>query len=575
MLILRGAPALSDFRLQKILNRLVPVAGPGVRVSAEFVHFVDVDADLGDAAAGVLQRLLEYGPAHGEPGEDGQLFLVVPRPGTISPWSSKATDIAHNCGLSEIRRIERGIAYWVGAGDHVGVAAIAAQLHDRMTQVVLQDLDSAAVLFRHAEPRPFRQVDVLQGGRTALLAANSELGLALSDDEVDYLVESFSALHRNPSDVELMMFAQANSEHCRHKIFNASWTIDGEAQPHSLFAMIRNTTEKSPDDVLSAYKDNAAVIRGSEGYRFYPDPLTGAYGRHDEDIHILMKVETHNHPTAISPDPGAATGAGGEIRDEGATGVGAKPKAGLCGFSVSNLRIPGAVQPWEEDFGKPGRIVSALDIMLEGPIGAAAFNNEFGRPNLLGYFRTFEEKVPAAQGDELRGYHKPIMLAGGLGNIRAGHVEKKAFPAGTPLIVLGGPAMLIGLGGGAASSMASGTSAEDLDFASVQRANPEMERRCQEVIDRCWQRGGDNPILFIHDVGAGGLSNALPELVHDGERGGRFELREVPNDDLGMSPMEIWCNESQERYVLAVARDRLAAFEAICERERCPYAVVG
>ena len=575
MLILRGAPALSDFRLQKVLARLIPVAGRDVRVSAEFMHFVDVDADLSDADTRVLQRLLDYGPAHGEPSENGALFLVVPRPGTISPWSSKATDIAHNCGLREIRRIERGVAYWVDARGEVDGGAIAAQLHDRMTQVVLQDLDAASVLFRHAEPRPYRQVDVLEGGRAALLTANGELGLALSEDEIDYLVDSFSALRRNPSDVELMMFAQANSEHCRHKIFNAGWTIDGEAQPHSLFAMIRNTTERSPGDVLSAYKDNAAVIRGSEGYRFYPDPQTGAYGRHDEEIHILMKVETHNHPTAISPDPGAATGAGGEIRDEGATGVGAKPKAGLCGFSVSNLRIPGATQPWEEDFGKPGRIVSALDIMLEGPIGAAAFNNEFGRPNLLGYFRTFEEKVPAAQGEELRGYHKPIMLAGGLGNIRAGHVEKKAFPAGTPLIVLGGPAMLIGLGGGAASSMASGTSAEDLDFASVQRANPEMERRCQEVIDRCWQHGNDNPILFIHDVGAGGLSNALPELVHDGERGGRFELREVPNDDLGMSPMEIWCNESQERYVLAVARDRLAAFEAICERERCPYAVVG
>ncbi|HOP16350.1 MAG TPA: phosphoribosylformylglycinamidine synthase, partial [Gammaproteobacteria bacterium] len=570
MLILRGAPALSDFRLQKVLARLIPVAGRDVRVSAEFMHFVDVDADLSDADTRVLQRLLDYGPAHGEPSENGALFLVVPRPGTISPWSSKATDIAHNCGLREIRRIERGVAYWVDARGEVDGGAIAAQLHDRMTQVVLQDLDAASVLFRHAEPRTYRQVDVLEGGRAALLTANGELGLALSEDEIDYLVDSFSALRRNPSDVELMMFAQANSEHCRHKIFNAGWTIDGEAQPHSLFAMIRNTTERSPGDVLSAYKDNAAVIRGSEGYRFYPDPQTGAYGRHDEEIHILMKVETHNHPTAISPDPGAATGAGGEIRDEGATGVGAKPKAGLCGFSVSNLRIPGAAQPWEEDFGKPGRIVSALDIMLEGPIGAAAFNNEFGRPNLLGYFRTFEEKVPAAQGEELRGYHKPIMLAGGLGNIRAGHVEKKAFPAGTPLIVLGGPAMLIGLGGGAASSMASGTSAEDLDFASVQRANPEMERRCQEVIDRCWQHGNDNPILFIHDVGAGGLSNALPELVHDGERGGRFELREVPNDDLGMSPMEIWCNESQERYVLAVARDRLAAFEAICERERCP-----
>ncbi|MCG6967406.1 MAG: phosphoribosylformylglycinamidine synthase [Chromatiaceae bacterium] len=577
MLILRGAPALSDFRLNKLQQRLAGVCAGSLQLGAEFMHFIELDGELNAAELQVLERLLEYGPAHGDTREAGQLFLVVPRQGTISPWSSKATDIAHNCGLTAIRRIERGIAYWIDGVDMDGTlrAAIAAQLHDRMTQMVLVDMADAGILFRHAEPRPFSSIDVLGSGRAALVAANDELGLALSDDELDYLVESFTALGRNPSDVELMMFAQANSEHCRHKIFNANWSVDGEAQPHSLFAMIRHTTERAPADVLSAYKDNAAVIRGSEGYRFYPDPLTGVYGRHDEDIHILMKVETHNHPTAISPDPGAATGVGGEIRDEGATGLGAKPKAGLCGFSVSNLRIPGGEQPWESDFGKPGRIVSALDIMLEGPIGAAAFNNEFGRPNLLGYFRTFEERVPAGQGEELRGYHKPIMLAGGMGNVRSAHVEKHSFPAGTPLVVLGGPAMLIGLGGGAASSMASGTSAEDLDFASVQRANPEMERRCQEVIDRCWERGDDSPILFIHDVGAGGLSNALPELVHDAGRGGSFELRAVPNDDPGMSPMEIWCNESQERYVLAVARDRLAAFEAICERERCPYAVVG
>jgi len=577
MLTLRGAPALSEFRLRKLLARLSGIVPGRPRLGAEFMHFVEIDGELSASEREVLERLLDYGPAHGDTPEEGALFLVVPRPGTISPWSSKASDIAHNCGLAKVRRIERGIAYWLGGVelDDAARTAMAAQLHDRMTQIVLAELDAAEILFRHAEPRPFTLVDVLGGGRQALVAANGELGLALSDDEVGYLVDSFRALGRNPSDVELMMFAQANSEHCRHKIFNASWTIDGETQGASLFAMIRHTTERSPGDVLSAYKDNAAVIRGSEGYRFYPDPASGVYGRHDEDIHILMKVETHNHPTAISPDPGAATGVGGEIRDEGATGIGAKPKAGLCGFSVSNLRIPGAEQPWESDFGRPGRIVGALDIMLEGPIGGAAFNNEFGRPNLLGYFRTFEEQVPGGEGEELRGYHKPIMLAGGLGNIRAAHVEKKAFPPGTPLIVLGGPAMLIGLGGGAASSMASGTSAEDLDFASVQRANPEMERRCQEVIDRCWQAGGENPILFIHDVGAGGLSNALPELVHDAGRGGRFELREVPNDDLGMSPMEIWCNEAQERYVLAVDRARLAAFEAICERERCPYAVVG
>ncbi len=575
MLTLRGAPALSEFRLNKLQKRLSAVVGEGVGLSAEYIHFVEFNGDLAGSDRQLMERLLDYGPAHGTTSEEGQLFLVIPRPGTISPWSSKATDIAHNCGLGQVRRIERGIAYWVDGADRAVRADVGAQLHDRMTQVVLADMDAAGMLFRHAQPRPFTSVDVLQGGRTALVAANSELGLALSEDEVDYLAESFAALGRNPSDVELMMFAQANSEHCRHKIFNASWSIDGKPQAHSLFAMIRNTTELAPGDVLSAYTDNAAVIRGCEGYRFYPDPETGAYGRHDEDIHILMKVETHNHPTAISPDPGAATGAGGEIRDEGATGIGGKPKAGLCGFSVSNLRIPGAEQPWETDFGKPDRIVSALDIMLEGPIGAAAFNNEFGRPNLLGYFRSFEQLVPSDAGEELRGYHKPIMLAGGLGNIRAGHVDKKAFPAGTPLVVLGGPAMLIGLGGGAASSMASGTSAEDLDFASVQRANPEMERRCQEVIDRCWQRGDDNPILFVHDVGAGGLSNALPELVHDGGCGGDFELREVPSDDPGMAPMEIWCNESQERYVMAVARERLGVFEALCRRERCPYAVVG
>jgi phosphoribosylformylglycinamidine synthase len=577
MLTLRGAPALSEFRLDKLRRQLTDLLGARPTLSAAFMHFVDTDDAIDGEQRATLDRLLQYGPAFTDVDVDGELFLVVPRPGTISPWSTKATDIAHNCGLARVHRIERGIAYRIGGVEIDGATrdAVAALLHDRMTQVVLGETAAADTLFRHAQPRPFSVVDILAGGRAALLSANGELGLALSEDEIDYLVESFTALGRNPSDVELMMFAQANSEHCRHKIFNADWTIDGEAQSHSLFAMIRNTTERSPENVLSAYCDNAAVINGSEGYRFYPDPESGIYGRHVEQIPILMKVETHNHPTAISPDPGAATGVGGEIRDEGATGIGGKPKAGLCGYSVSNLRLPDGVQPWEEDFGKPARIVTALDIMLEGPIGAAAFNNEFGRPNLLGYFRTFEERVPGADGDELRGYHKPIMLAGGLGNIRAEHVEKQPFPAGTPLVVLGGPAMLIGLGGGAASSMASGSSAEDLDFASVQRANPEMERRCQEVIDRCWQRGGDNPVLFVHDVGAGGLSNALPELVHDGGRGGRFELRDVPNDDAGMSPMEIWCNEAQERYVLAVARERLAEFEAICRRERCPYAVVG
>ncbi len=579
MLSLRGAPALSEFRLQKLQQRLNEAVGRPIGLYAEFMHFAEVTQTLDESEMAVLQRLLRYGPQMAGHEPSGQLLLVVPRPGTISPWSSKATDIAHNCGLEKIERLERGMAcYLIPEGQELTDDELTRAmdvLHDRMTEAVFFEMGDAAALFSHAEPRPFTCVDVIGGGRPALEQANGALGLALSDDEIDYLVESFQGLGRNPSDVELMMFAQANSEHCRHKIFNADWVIDGEPQPYSLFRMIRNTTEQAPEGVLSAYKDNAAVIAGPEGERFLPDPKRHDYGYNRERLHILMKVETHNHPTAISPYPGAATGSGGEIRDEGATGRGSKPKAGLTGFSVSNLRIPGACQPWEEDFGRPARIVSALDIMLEGPIGGAAFNNEFGRPNLCGYFRTYEAQVPGPDGSELRGYHKPIMLAGGLGSIREELIEKESFPPGTPLVVLGGPAMLIGLGGGAASSMASGASAEDLDFASVQRANPEMERRCQEVIDRCWARGADNPILFIHDVGAGGLSNALPELVHDAGRGGCFELRAVPNDEPGMSPMEIWSNEAQERYVMAVAAERLDEFMAICERERCPYAVVG
>ena len=579
MLVLRGAPAHSEFRLRKLEQLLLDATGQVVRVYAEHMHFVDSDRALPAEESVVLERLLRYGPYLRSQDPKGEMVLVVPRPGTISPWSSKATDIARNCGLVGVRRLERGTAYYLqgesGSVEIGSIAGAAAVLHDPMTQLPLFTLEDAHRLFDQAEPRPHGTVDVLAVGRAALVDANADLGLALSSDEIDYLTESFLALGRNPTDVELVMFAQANSEHCRHKIFNADWIIDGSARDQSLFEMIRNTTTCSPDGVLSAYKDNAAVVTGWAGRRFLPSAGDGVYGEHDEDIHLLMKVETHNHPTAIAPDPGAATGSGGEIRDEGATGRGAKPKAGLCGFSVSNLRIPGGELPWEQDYGKPGRIASALDIMLEAPIGAAAFNNEFGRPNLCGYFRTFEQEAPGPDGRELRGYHKPIMVAGGVGNIRGEHIAKREFPPGTPLIVLGGPAMLIGLGGGAASSMASGSSAQDLDFASVQRANPEMERRCQEVIDSCWARGEDNPILFIHDVGAGGLSNALPELVQDGGRGGRFELREVPNDDPGMSPMEIWCNESQERYVMAVAATRLAEFKAICERERCPYAVAG
>jgi phosphoribosylformylglycinamidine synthase len=578
MLHLPGSAALSAARLAKRLAR-VQAGNPGVTaLAAELVHFVDVadDAPLPDDARAVLARLCTYGPRQAPRALAGRHLWVVPRLGTISPWSSKATDIARICGLGErVKRLERGIA-WTIAGDVSDEAVLRRALHDRMTESVLESIEDARRLFDHHEARPMRTVSVLARGRDALIEADRAMGLALAADEVDYLVDAFTTLGRDPTDVELMMFAQANSEHCRHKIFNADFVVDGAAQPDSLFKMIRRSTEASPAGVLSAYKDNAAVIEGSEGGRFFPDPATGVYAAHTEPVHILMKVETHNHPTAIAPYPGAATGSGGEIRDEGATGRGAKPKAGLCGFSVSNLRLPGAEQPWEQDFGKPGRIVSALDIMIDGPLGAAAFNNEFGRPALAGYFRTFEQDVPtAAGGREIRGYHKPIMIAGGLGNVRAGHVKKQEIPPGAAIVVLGGPAMLIGLGGGAASSVASGTSHEDLDFASVQRDNAEMQRRCQEVIDRCWALGDQNPIASVHDVGAGGLSNALPELVHDSGRGARFQLRDVPSDEPGMSPLEIWCNEAQERYVLGIPAAELATFEALCRRERCPYAVVG
>ncbi|MCA2014506.1 phosphoribosylformylglycinamidine synthase [Vibrio tritonius] len=578
MRILRGSPALSEFRVSKLIETCREQNLPVTNIYAEFMHFANLSADLDSQELEKLAKLLTYGPTIQEHEPQGLLLLVTPRPGTISPWSSKSTDIAHNCGLASVQRLERGTAYYIESEQPLTdeqVQAVKALIHDRMMEVVFTELEAAEALFSHAEPAPLTPVDILNGGRVALEEANVSLGLALAEDEIDYLVENFTKLGRNPNDIELMMFAQANSEHCRHKIFNADWTIDGVKQEKSLFKMIKNTMETHPDYVLSAYKDNAAVMEGSKVGRFFPNPDSNEYGYHHEDAHILMKVETHNHPTAISPWPGASTGSGGEIRDEGATGIGGKPKAGLVGFSVSNLRIPEFVQPWESDFGKPGRIVNALDIMLEGPLGGAAFNNEFGRPNLLGYFRTYEEKVTSHAGEEIRGYHKPIMIAGGMGNIRDEHVQKKEIPVGASLIVLGGPAMNIGLGGGAASSMASGQSAEDLDFASVQRENPEMERRCQEVIDRCWQLGEANPIAFIHDVGAGGISNALPELVDDGGRGGKFQLRDVPNDEPGMSPLEIWCNESQERYVLAVAPENMERFDAICKRERAPYAVVG
>ncbi|MDX1341733.1 MAG: phosphoribosylformylglycinamidine synthase [Reinekea sp.] len=579
MLTLRGNPSLSQFRRQKLTRQLQTVLPSVQDVYAEFVHFVDCKTPLTEHQLDVLAQLLKYGPKEQVEQHASSSVWVTPRSGTISPWATKATDIAHNSALTSIRRIERGIRYWLIGEDELSDKdrkVAAGLLHDRMTESVFFEEPAEDTLFEHHDPKALTTVDILAEGRDALANANKTLGLALADDEIDYLVNAYQELGRNPTDVELMMFAQANSEHCRHKIFNADWTIDGEASPWSLFKMIKNTYEHNSHGVLSAYKDNASVIEGFTGARYYPD-ATHQYRYHEENIHILFKVETHNHPTAIAPFAGAATGAGGEIRDEGATGAGGKPKAGLTGFTVSDLRIPGFEQPWESAYGKPGRIVSALDIMIDGPLGGAAFNNEFGRPNLIGYFRTFEQAVKGANGSEVRGYHKPIMIAGGYGNIKEEHIEKAwdAIPVGAKLIVLGGPAMQIGLGGGAASSVDSAEGNEDLDFASVQRGNPEMERRCQEVIDRCWAMGEQNPIAFIHDVGAGGLSNAFPELVADGGRGGQFELRNIPNDEPGMAPLAVWCNESQERYVLAVPPENMDTFDALCQRERCPYAVIG
>jgi phosphoribosylformylglycinamidine synthase len=580
MLELAGALAVSDFRIAKLrpaLEALQPKLGA---ITARYIHFVDAARDLTAPERALLERLLTYGPRESAnaPRISGTELVVVPRFGTISPWSSKATDIAHVCGLDAVRRIERGIVWTLATPRTLNsdeLRALSAPLFDRMTETVLTERADAARLFTHEQTRPLRTVS-LATGRDALVKANTDLGLALSDDEIDYLVTNFAALKRDPTDVELMMFAQANSEHCRHKIFNADWVIDGQKQPKSLFAMIRNTHAKNPQGVLSAYRDNAAVMEGPLGKRYFPNPENGIYNAIDEPIDILMKVETHNHPTAISPFPGAATGSGGEIRDEGATGRGAKPKAGLTGFSVSHLRIPGFEQPWEKAFGKPDRIVSALDIMIEGPIGGAAFNNEFGRPNICGYFRTFEQAAAGDVPGRIRGYHKPIMIAGGLGNVRRKHVEKCEIPVGAKIIVLGGPAMLIGLGGGAASSVNSGASSADLDFASVQRGNPEIQRRAQEVIDRCAARWNENPVLLVHDVGAGGLSNAVPEAVaHTPGRGAVIDLAAIPNDEPGMSPMELWCNESQERYVLCVDAQKLDDFAASCQRERAPFAVIG
>jgi len=581
MLRLLGAPALSEFRVQKLIRDLQ--LSKIESIEARYYHFCELKSDLEAAEHRTLVSLLTYGHhdeqtplSESEADPEGDLIrLVVPRPGTISPWSSKATDIVKSCGLTNVSRVERGIAYYLKLSDDLTAdekALVDTAIHDRMVEAVLDGLKDAESLFHVESPRPLVFIGILEKGREALSLANSELGLALAQDEIDYLVESFLDLGRNPTDVELMMFAQANSEHCRHKTFRASWTLDGKDQAYSLMDMIQNTYRvTNGDGVLSAYEDNASVIAGNLGRRFYPNPESREYQYHEENIDILMKVETHNHPTAIAPFPGAATGSGGEIRDEGAVGRGSKPKVGLCGYTVSNLHIPALPEAWEIPFSKPDRIVSALDIMIQGPIGGAAFNNEFGRPNIGGYFRTFEMQVDG----EIRGYHKPIMIAGGMGNIKREHIEQKPIEVGAKLIVLGGPAMLIGLGGGAASSMATGASDAELDFASVQRGNPEIEHRCQEVIDCCWQMGSENPIQFIHDVGAGGLSNALPELVKDGGVGGDFEIRDIINEEPGMSPLEIWCNEAQERYVLAIAEKDLDWFDKLCQRERCPYAVVG
>lgn len=578
MQIIEGGNALSEFRAQNLGAQLQKISAKIEGFVAQFYHFIDIDEALSPAQDHRLRALLSYAPAC--PNTEGDLqILVVPRLGTVSPWSSKATEIAQNCFLDKVERIERGILYgfaFKGSLDETELGAIVGHLHDRMTESVVFTLQEAEALFARHPERTLEHLELGDEPQAVLSRANREMGLALAEDEIHYLIGHYLELGQQPTDVELMMFAQANSEHCRHKIFNASWVIDDVPKADSLFGMIRETSAHSPRGILSAYSDNAAVIKGHPALRFMVDPQSGRYGYVGEDMHILMKVETHNHPTAISPYPGAATGSGGEIRDEGAVGRGGRPKAGLCGFSVSNLRLPGALQPWEKKYGKPDRIVTPLEIMIEGPVGAASFNNEFGRPNILGYFRTLElDTSKAGDGSNVRGYHKPIMLAGGLGNVRAAHIEKQKFPEGTPIVVLGGPAMLIGLGGGAASSMASGKSSEDLEYASVQRSNAEMQRRCQEVIECCIARGVENPVLSIHDVGAGGLSNAVPELLDHVELGGCFELRDIPNAEPGMSPKEIWCNEAQERYVLAIDQERLADFVAICARERCPHAVIG
>lgn len=571
MFIVAGASAHSSFKKAQLLNRLASMSSVQ-SFDSQWVYLFD--QALNEQQHQSALQLLNDGQSFElrQAASDEIQILVTPRVGTISPWSSKATDIFQNCN-TPIHRLERGLLFTLKGVKEIS-NEVKLALHDRMTESVFAQIDDAKALFLETAPKPLNSIDILSQGKEALVKANNEFGFALSDEEIDYLVAAFTKLGRNPNDIELMMFAQANSEHCRHKIFGSEWTIDGEKQPLSLFQMIKNTYKESPTDVLSAYKDNASVIVGYDTMRFYPKADENGhfvYKYKSQAAHILMKVETHNHPTAIAPFAGAATGSGGEIRDEGATGRGGKPKAGLTGFTVSNLNIPGFEQPWEENYGKPSRMASPLQIMIEGPLGGAAFNNEFGRPALNGYFRTFEQNVNG----EVKGFHKPIMIAGGYGNIRPDHVEKDAIQPGDLLIVLGGPAMLIGLGGGAASSVDSGTMGESLDFASVQRENPEMERRCQEVIDTCWRLEDFNPIVSVHDVGAGGVSNAMPELVNDHELGAVLNLRKIPSLEPGMSPMEIWSNEAQERYVLAIRPESLEQFEEICARERCPFAVLG
>ena len=576
MLILDGGSAVSRFRISKLCDQ-VRESLPSLKgLSARYLHVALTKNHLSTQKRDTLDRLLDYGVSANTT-TTGLEIMVFPRTGTISPWSTKATDIVHRCGLSEIVRLERGVS-WSIRGE-LEISAVKRHLipllYDKMTESIISNRENIQRLFDASEPGKLTKIEVLRGGQDALIEANEQMGFALSRDEIDYLVDQYRDLGRDPTDAELMMFAQVNSEHCRHKIFNADWVISGESMPDSLFGMIRTTHERHKQGTLVAYNDNAAVIEGQTGCWFLPDPISGEFKRTAEALHILCKVETHNHPTGISPYPGAATGSGGEIRDEGATGRGGKPKAGITGFSVSDLRLPGASMPWELPEIRNSRQANALQIMLDGPIGGASFNNEFGRPNIGGYFRTLEVACASGTREVRRGYHKPIMLAGGLGNIRSEHVYKNTMPAGAKLVVLGGPAMLIGLGGGAASSVDSGQSTESLDFASVQRGNAEMQRRCQEVIDACIARGQNNPIITIHDVGAGGLSNALPELIHDSSLGGEFTLSKIPNDEPGMSPMQVWCNEAQERYVLAVSPDHLEEFEAICKRERCLYSVVG